>query len=560
MNISGAEAVIRLLLKEKTEVIFGYPGGAIIPVYDTLYNFKNQLRHILVRHEQGAAHAAEGYARATGKVGVCLVTSGPGATNLVTGIADAYRDSIPIICITGQVVSTAIGTEAFQETNIIDITKPITKWNFQIKKAGQIPEIFSKAFFIAQDKRPGPVVIDLTKDAQTEKFEFDEVCFLKSTKISRIAPDLSQVKKAALMLNKAVKPLILAGHGVLISNASAELQHLSSLTGIPVATTLLGLSCVPTDFPNYVGMLGMHGNYASNLLTNQADVILGLGIRFDDRVVGKVETYAQNAKIIHVDIEAGQLNKRVKADLPIVADVKLFLKELIKLTKKNKRESWLKQFKHYYQIEYQKVIKKEIYPEGGQLKMGEVIRMLSEKTKGEAIIVADVGQNQMMTARYSQFSLPNSFITSGGLGTMGFALPAAVGACIGNPKRTVICVIGDGGFQMTIQELATIKQERLPVKIIVLNNNYLGMVRQWQDLFFDKRYSFVFLENPDFVKIAQGFFIDGEKVDRRDRLGEALEKLIKSPEAYLLEVGVETEGNVFPMIPSNASVDQVRLE
>jgi acetolactate synthase-1/2/3 large subunit len=560
-TLTGAQAVIESLLHEDVEVIFGYPGGAIMPVYDALYDYSKKIRHILVRHEQGAAHAAEGYARVTGKIGVCLATSGPGGTNLVTGIADAMMDSIPLVCITGQVATPLLATDAFQEADMIGITAPITKWSYQITTASEIPEVFAKAIYIAKSGRPGPVLIDITKSAQFETFDY---LYKKVTKLQayqpNLQPNMKQISLAADLLNIAKKPLMLVGHGILISKAEEEVMQFLEKTGIPVASTLQGLSAVPTSHPLYAGMLGMHGNYGANLLTNQADVILGVGLRFDDRVTGRVSDYAKHAKIIHIDIDPAELNKIIPAFIPIVADAKPALQALTKLVKKKKHTAWLQEFKRYEALEYEKVIKHETNPTKGQITMAEVVKLLSDKTKGTAVIVADVGQHQMVTARYYRFQKPHSFITSGGLGTMGFALPASVGAKVGAKDRDVIAISGDGGIQMNIQELATIAQEQIPVKIIILNNNFLGMVRQWQEMFFEKRYSFVNLKNPDFVAVARGFYLDAEKVDKRVELDKALDRLLAAKTPYFLEIVVTKEGNVFPMIPTGAAVDEMRLE
>lgn len=560
-KISGAQAVMESLLQEGVHVIFGYPGGQIMPTYDALYDYRDRIRHILMRHEQGATHAAEGYAGVTGKVGVCLATSGPGATNLVTGIADAMMDSIPLVCITGQVADTLLGSDAFQEADVIGITVPVTKWNYQITKASEIPEVFAKAFYIARSGRPGPVLIDITKNAQVEQMEFS---YKKVEKIPSYQPTYSphakQIELAAELLNAAKKPFMLIGHGVLISQAEKEVKEFVEKTGIPAAATLLGLSALSPDHPQYAGMLGMHGNYGPNMLTNEADVILAVGMRFDDRVTGKVSAYATQAKIIHMDIDPAELNKNIHADVPIVADAKAGLTALIKAVKKNNHVDWLKEFKKYNDIEINKVITNEIHPQDQQITMAEVIHQLSEKTNGQATLVADVGQNQMIAARYYSYKTPRSYITSGGLGTMGFGLPAAFGAKVGAMNKDVIAIIGDGGFQMTIQELATIAQEATPVKIIILNNSYLGMVRQWQQLFFKKRYSFVNLKNPDFVAIAKGFGINAEKVEARKDLDKALKRMLDSKGPSLLEIAVKQEGNVFPMVPAGAAVDEVRLE
>lgn len=560
-KISGAQAVMESLVNEGVDVIFGYPGGAIMPVYDALYDYRHKIRHILMRHEQGAAHAAEGYARATGKIGVCLATSGPGATNLVTGIADAMMDSVPIVCITGQVAMSVIGTDAFQEADVIGITTPITKWNHQITSASEIPAILAKAFHIAGTGRPGPVVVDITKNAQFElaDFEYEKVISLAGYQPT-IEPNMRQINSAAELLNGAKRPLIFAGHGVLISKAESELMALAEKADIPVASTLLGLSGFPAGHPLNAGMLGMHGNYAPNKLTNKADVILAVGMRFDDRVTGRLSDYAKQAKIIHIDIDPAELNKNVSADVPIVADAKKALGELCKKVNKNEHKDWIFEFKELYDLELAKVINNEIKPAKGEIKMAEVINMLSNKTAGRAIIVSDVGQNQMMSARYYGFEETDSHITSGGLGTMGFGLPAAFGAKVGCPDREVIAVIGDGGFQMTLQEMAAIAQEQTPVKIIVLNNGFLGMVRQWQEMFFNKRYSFVNLKNPDFITLSKGFGIEANRVEERSQLAEGLDKMLNSKGPYFLEIKVLQENNVFPMVPTGASVEEIRLE
>ncbi len=561
MKLTGAQALCKTLVEEKVDVIFGYPGGAIIPVYDALYDYNKQIRHILVRHEQGAAHAAEGYARITGKPGVALVTSGPGATNLVTGIADAMMDSVPVVFISGQVTASSVGTDAFQEADVIGITMPITKWNYQITRADEIPYILKKAFFIAGSGRPGPVVIDITKNAQIEKFDYKPQ---KALKIPGYNPTYSinqkDLKKAAQLINNAKKPFMLIGHGILISHAEKEVRLFAEKSGIPIGTTLHGLSAMSADHPLYVGLLGMHGRYGTNMLTNKADIILAVGMRFDDRVTGRVADYAKQAKIIHIDIDSAELNKNVKTDVAINADAKQALSKLLPMIKKNTHATWLSQFRKYDQTEYEKVTKKELTSKHNEIKMVQVVQLLSDKTKGEAIIVADVGQNQMITARYYNFAKPNGFVTSGGLGTMGFALPAGIGAQIASPNRQVIVIIGDGGFQMTIQELATIAQEKIPLKIVILNNNFLGMVRQWQQLFFAKRYSFVDLKNPDFVAVGKGFYIDGQKVDKRSSLDNAIDTLLSAKKPYLLEVVCEKEENVFPMVPSGAACDEIVLQ
>lgn len=560
-HMSGAQAVVQSIIDAGADTIFGYPGGAIMPVYDALYDYKDKIHHILVRHEQGASHAAEGYARVTGKSAVCIVTSGPGATNLVTGVTDAMIDSVPMVCITGQVPTAVIGTDAFQEADVIGIMTPITKWCYQITKAEEIPYIMAKAFYIANTGRPGPVVIDITKNAQFESLEYK---YPKKIEIPgykpNYLPNLNKIKKAAQIINKAKNPFVLVGHGVLIAKAEKELREFIEKGEFPIAATLHGLSSFPSDHKQYVGMLGMHGNYGPNKLTNKADVILAIGLRFDDRVTGRVSDYAKNVKIIHIDIDTAELNKIIKSEIAIQSDAKQALKALTPLIKKKSHKMWLEEFRKCDEQEDKKVHQLEAYPKNGQIRMAEVVRILSEKTKGEAVIIADVGQHQMIAARYYKFKNPNSYITSGGLGTMGFALPAAIGAKVADSKKEVVAIIGDGSFQMNIQELGTIFQENLPVKIIILNNDFLGMVRQWQELFFDNRYSFVDLKNPDFVAISKGYFIPAEKVEKREQLDQALNRLLEAKGPYLLDVKVLKEGNVFPMVPSGASVDEIRLE
>lgn len=561
IRVSGSEALILSLLEEGVDTIFGYPGGAIMPVYDALYDYRDKVRHILVRHEQGAAHAAEGYAKITGRPGVCFATSGPGATNLITGIADAMIDSVPMVCITGQVTSPLLGTDAFQESDVIGISIPITKWNFQITNADEIPGAIAQAFFIAQTGRPGPVLLDITKDAQFGEVDFE---YKKCTKIRSYLPEFPvdpfMVREAADLIDAAQKPLLLFGQGVIISRAEKELREFVEKTGIPAAWTLLGLSALPTDHPLNVGMLGMHGNYAPNIKTNEADLIIAVGMRFDDRVTGKVSGYARKAKIIHLDIDPAEVDKIIKADVAVIGDAAKSLRMLTANVKANSHEQWVKGFREADRIEYDKVISRDLHPVKPGLTMGEVVRMTSDKTRQEAILVTDVGQQQMVAARYFGFRHSRSFVTSGGLGTMGYGLPASVGAQLAAPDRTVVATIGDGGFQMTIQELGTIAQNNLPVKIILLNNNFLGMVRQWQQLFFEKRYSFTELHNPDFIMIARGFGIPGLKVSQREELEKGVDQMLAHDGPFLLEVVIEKEDNVFPMVPAGATVSEVMLE
>ena len=559
-KISGAEAVIRCLLEEGVNLVYGYPGGAIMPVYDELYKFKDQLHHVLVRHEQGATHAAQGFARATGKVGVAIATSGPGATNLVTGIADAQIDSTPMVCITGQVGKHLLGSDAFQETDIIGISTPVTKWNYQITEASEIPEIMAKAFYIAKSGRPGPVLIDITKNAQFDEIEFS---YKKCTSIRSYNPkptlNLEKIKEAAELINTAKKPFIIFGQGVILSEAEAELKALVEKSGIPAAWTILGLSALPTDHPLNVGMVGMHGNYGPNVLTNECDFLIALGMRFDDRVTGNLATYAKQAKVIHFEIDPSEIDKNVKTTVAVLADLKESLTALIPFIESNTHESWHNEFKAKYEIELEAVINDELKPKKEGISMGETIEMINKHSKGDAIMVSDVGQHQMFACRYAKFNSTKSNVTSGGLGTMGFALPAAIGAKMGMPDREVVAIIGDGGFQMTIQELGTIFQTKVPVKIVVLNNEFLGMVRQWQQLFFDKRYASTEMINPNLIAIAEGYYIKAKKVTKREDLEAAVEEMMASKESYFLEVMVEKENNVFPMIPTGASVSDIRL-
>lgn len=560
--MTGAEVLIKCLLAEGVDLAFGYPGGAIMPVYDELYKYQNQLKHILTRHEQGAIHAAQGYARATGKVGVVFATSGPGATNIITGIADAQIDSTPLVCITGQVAKHLLGTDAFQETDIIGISTPVTKWNFQITEVEEIPEAIAKAFYIARSGRPGPVLIDIVKSAQ-----FDQVAqfnYKKCTRMRSYNPvpeiDDSKLAEAAQIINQAQKPYVVFGQGIILGQAENELKSFLEKTDIPAAATILGLSALPTEHPNYVGMVGMHGNYAPNVMTNTCDVLIALGMRFDDRVTGDLSRYAKQAKVLHFDIDPAEINKNVKADVAILGNVKEALQKILPLVEQKKHTTWREEFKKYDKEEYDSVIKNELYPEKEGLTMGEVLELINKCSNHEAVIVSDVGQHQMMACRYAKFKNSRSKITSGGLGTMGFALPAAIGAKIGVPEKQVVAVIGDGGFQMTIQELGTIFQSQIPVKIVVLNNEFLGMVRQWQELFFDRRYASTEMINPDFIKIAEGYHIQSRLVTKRSDLEEAVKEMLNSDKAYFLEVRVEKENNVFPMVPTGASVSEVRLK
>ena len=561
-NISGAEAVIRCLINENVDILFGYPGGAIMPVYDEFYKFQDDINHILTRHEQGAVHAAQGYARVSGKVGVCVATSGPGATNLVTGIADAQIDSTPLVCITGQVASSLLGSDAFQETDIIGIATPVTKWSYQITKASEISEIFSKAFFIAKSGRPGPVLIDITKDAQFEIL--DSFNYEKTQKIRSYKPvpqyDNDSIIEASKLINNSKKPFVVFGQGVILGNAEEEFKSFIEKAGLPSAWTILGLSALPTNHHLNVGMVGMHGNYGPNVLTNECDLLIAIGMRFDDRVTGSLNTYAKQAKIIHFEIDPAEVNKNVKVDVAVLGDVKNTLKEILPQINKNNHSKWRTKFDDFYKIEYSKVIHDEYEKPTDGITMAEVIKCINNNSDGKSILVTDVGQHQMVACRYTKFNTSKSNVTSGGLGTMGFALPAALGCKIGAPDREVIAVIGDGGFQMTIQELGTIFQTQAAVKIVILNNDFLGMVRQWQQLFFDKRYASTELVNPDFITISKGYRIESKRVEKRDELNQSVKEMLDYNGPYLLEVCVNKEENVFPMIPTGSSVSDIRLE
>ena len=560
-RISGSEAIVRSLIAEDVKIIYGYPGGAIMPVYDELYKYQDKIHHVLTRHEQGATHSAQGFARISGKVGVAIATSGPGATNLITGIADAQIDSTPMVCITGQVPSHLLGSDAFQETDIVGISTPVTKWNCQVTKASEIPGAIAKAFYIAKSGRPGPVLVDITKDAQFEEFDFS---YEKCTKIRSYVPTPKTVagtlEAAAKLINAAKKPLIIWGQGVILSEAEEQFKALVEKAGIPAAWTILGASALKTSHPLNVGMLGMHGNYAPNVLTNECDVLIAIGMRFDDRVTGDLTKYAKQAKVIHFEIDPAEVDKNVQTDVAVLGDAKVTLEAILPLINKNSHTDWHQKFKDLYEIEYEKVIKGDIHPTKEGLTMGEVINQINIYSKGDAAIVTDVGQHQMIACRYAEFNKTKSNITSGGLGTMGFGLPAAIGAKMATPEREVVSISGDGGYQMTIQELGTIFQQKAAVKVVVLNNDFLGMVRQWQQLFFDKRYASTEMINPDFVKIAEGYYLKARKVVKREDLAEAVKEMMESKEAYFLEVCVEKEGNVFPMVPSGASVSDIRLE
>ena len=558
--MKGATIVIESLLAEGVKTVFGYPGGAIMPVYDALYDYKQRLEHILVRHEQGAIHAAQGYARTSGDVGVCFATSGPGATNLITGLADAMIDSTPVVCVTGQVASHLLGTDAFQETDVIGISMPVTKWNIQVTRAEDIADAIARAFYIAKSGRPGPVLVDITKDAQFGEAGFN---YKKCESIRSYVPKPKLVQKdlqdAANLINTASKPYLLVGQGILLSEADDVLLAFAEKTGIPVASTLLGLGAFPADHPLYVGYLGMHGNYAPNLQTNECDVLIAVGMRFDDRVTGDVDRYAKQAKVVHVDIDKAELNKIVETEVVIHGDARAVLMELLPLVEQNSHDNWVREFRILEEQEKSMVVLDAVQPSSEELRMAEVINKLTERNNGDMVVVTDVGQHQMVTSRYFRFNEKRTNVTSGGLGTMGFGLPAGIGAKLGAPHKKVVVVMGDGGYQMTIQELGTIMQFGVDVKLLVLNNNFLGMVRQWQQMFFDRRYSFTDIQNPDFAQIAKGYGIYGEKIEERSQLDQAMDKWLNSEGSSLLEVVVEKEDNVFPMMPTGASVSEVLL-
>ena len=559
--LTGSQALIESLLCEGTEVIFGYPGGQIIPVYDALYDYRDRINHVLVRHEQGAAHAAEGYARASGRVGVCMVTSGPGATNTVTGLADAMLDSTPLVVISGQVGTGLLGTDAFQETNFIGITQAVTKWNCQVKRAEDIPEAIAKAFYIAKSGRPGPVVVDITKDAQVQKapFSYEKICSIRSYDPSP-EPDCSKIEEAAKLINLAKKPLVMVGQGVILGGAEHELLAFLDKSGVPAASTLLGLSAIPSAHPQNVGMLGMHGNYGPNIKNKDCDLIIAIGMRFDDRVTGNPERFGINAKVIHFEIDPSEINKIIYADVPVVGDVKRTLPLLTALVHENDHSAWIDEFRACYDVECEKIINRVTRPSSGPLRMGEVVDRVSCATRGDAVLVTDVGQHQMMAARYFKFNRPRSIITSGGLGTMGFGLPAAIGAKLAVPEREVCLFVGDGGFQMNIQELATVFQTGAAVKVILLNNGYLGMVRQWQELFFNHRYSCTQMLSPDFGLIAKANGIEYSLVEQRGELDDAVSRMLMHKGPYVMEVRVENEENVFPRVPAGAELSQIMLE
>lgn len=561
-ELSGAQALLEACIAEGVDTIFGYPGGAIMPIYDALYDYRDKLEHILVRHEQGGIHAGQGYARTSGKTGVVFATSGPGATNLVTGLADALIDSTPLVCITGQVFAHLLGTDAFQETDVINITTPVTKWNYQITDANEIPAVLAKAFYIAGSGRPGPVLIDITKNAQLQKFEYKGYQKCSHIRSYRPKPIIRKeyIQAAAELINQAKRPLVLFGQGIILGKAEQEFKAFIEKGGLPAAWTILGLSALPTDHPLNVGMLGMHGNYGPNLLTNECDVLIAVGMRFDDRVTGRLDRYAKQAKVIHLDIDPAEIDKNIKADIPVWGDCKETLPLITALLEKREHSAWVNKFSECMEKEQEVVIHDELNPTTEIMTMGEVIKTLNELTNGDAVIVTDVGQHQMVACRYAKFNKSKSNITSGGLGTMGFALPAAMGAKYGAKERTVVAIIGDGGVQMTIQELGTIMQNNIDIKIMILNNQFLGMVRQWQQLFHERRYSFVDIESPDYVMVAKGYRIEGNSVSQRSDLATALKTMLDHNGPYLLEVMVGKENNVFPMVPQGCGVSEIRLK
>jgi acetolactate synthase I/II/III large subunit len=561
-NISGSVAVLEAFLAEGVSTIFGYPGGAIMPIYDALYDYQEKLRHILVRHEQGGIHAAQGYARSSGDVGVVFATSGPGATNLVTGLADAMIDSTPLVCVTGQVFAHLLGTDAFQETDVINITTPVTKWNYQVTDATEIPAVMAKAFYIARSGRPGPVLIDITKNAQLQKFDYEGYTKCDHVRSYRPAPIVRKeyITEAAKLINEAQKPFVIFGQGVILGKAEKEFLKFIEKAGIPTAWTIMGLSAIPSDHPLNVGMLGMHGNYGPNVLTNECDVLIAIGMRFDDRVTGRLDKYAKQAKVIHLDIDPAEVDKNVKTTVPVWGDCKETLPLLTAEIEQKVYPQWLQKFKDMMKEEEDACITPELNPTSEQMTMGEIMKTLNELTGGDAIIVTDVGQHQMVACRYAKFTKSKSNITSGGLGTMGFGLPAAIGAKVGAPERTTVAIIGDGGFQMTLQELGTIMQAEVDVKIMIFNNQFLGMVRQWQQLFHDKRYSFVDIQSPDFVQLAKAYNIPGKSINQRADLKSAVSEMLNTKGAYLLEVMVGKENNVFPMVPQGCSVAEIRLK
>ncbi len=561
-QLTGSQAVLEACIAEGVDTIFGYPGGAIMPIYDALYDYADKLKHVLVRHEQGGIHAGQGYARTSGKVGVVFATSGPGATNLVTGLADAMIDSTPLVCITGQVFAHLLGTDAFQETDIINITMPVTKWNYQITDATEIPHILAKAFYLAKTGRPGPVLIDITKNAQFQSFDYQGYTVCNHVRSYRPKPIIRQeyIDEAVQLINEAKKPLVIFGQGVILGKAENEFKQFIEKSGMPAAWTILALSAMPTDHPQNVGMLGMHGNYGPNVLTNECDVLIAVGMRFDDRVTGRLDKYAKQAKIIHLDIDPSEIDKNLLAHVGVWGDCKETLPLLTMGIEQKDRSEWLQVFAGYAKEEYEQCIKDEMYPISEEMTMAEVIQAVNEITKGDAVMVTDVGQHQMVTCRYAKFNQTRSNVTSGGLGTMGFGLPAAIGAKFGAPERTVIAVIGDGGIQMTLQEFGTIMQTGVEVKVMILNNQFLGMVRQWQQLFMDKRYSFVDIESPDYVMLANSYKIAAAKVSKREDLVAAVTKMLDHKGSYVLEVMVGKENNVFPMVPQGCSVSEIRLK